>query len=255
MDIKFIILLAILLGLVLLFLKEIAVVKTSIEERYADILTNLNDSNKKLGIKFCNVTSAMETKLRVTNSDYLAQFRKMEKYGSQPITNVSNHFTETEQDKYEDEIVDLSAEPKNDKFEINDLQQNKCIDKNKKLETESEDNSDSEEQTIDNNINNTPSPSDGASIDIEAFSKESNQTENNIEKEIIKNENNSIMTDITVDLTLTNFKPSDSYKKSQLDKFAKSFSIPLTHKDGKTWKPYNKNELYTKIKDHLIKSQ
>jgi hypothetical protein len=52
-------------------------------------------------------------------------------------------------------------------------------------------------------------------------------------------------------MALTKLNAITSYKKEELDRIAKILSLPTTYSDGNKRKPYNKEELYSKIKDFI----
>jgi hypothetical protein len=62
-------------------------------------------------------------------------------------------------------------------------------------------------------------------------------------------ENKSVDTNKIMGLTKLN--AITTYKKEELERIAKILSIPTTYEDGNKRKPYNKEELYSKIKDFI----
>ena len=52
-------------------------------------------------------------------------------------------------------------------------------------------------------------------------------------------------------MALTKLNAITTYKKEELERIAKILSIPTTYEDGNKRKPYNKEELYSKIKNFI----
>ena len=80
---------------------------------------------------------------------------------------------------------------------------------------------------------------------------------NNRTKKIVthdddENDNHSVATADISGLTIDTLKLKDEYNVDYLKQIAKRLSIPITCKDGDTRKNLKKDELYDKIKEHLI---
>lgn len=96
MDYKFIILLIVLLGVILFITKEIDNLKKDNENKTNNILISIENNSKMIRNKMQNDIGVCIGKIKSLNGEYIEQVRKMNDYGSQPITNMSNHYTDSE---------------------------------------------------------------------------------------------------------------------------------------------------------------
>lgn len=95
MDYKFLILLILLLGVIFLITKEMNKMRGEFEERNTQIMSIIDNSNKSIKNKIQNDVGLCISKIKTYNSEYIQQIRKMDALGSQPITNMSNHYTDS----------------------------------------------------------------------------------------------------------------------------------------------------------------
>lgn len=96
MDYKFIILLLVIVGLILFFTRELDNMKCEMSDKLDKIASYVDNSSKNTLIKMQNGFGTCVNKLKTLNGDYIEQVRKMNDYGNQPITNMSNHYTDTD---------------------------------------------------------------------------------------------------------------------------------------------------------------
>ena len=96
MDYKFIILLMVVIGLILFFTRELENIKHEISKKLDNIAMCIHTSEKNTIAKMQYNLGTCVTKLKTLNGDYIEQVRKMNDYGSQPITIMSNNYTDTD---------------------------------------------------------------------------------------------------------------------------------------------------------------
>jgi len=109
MDYKFITILIVLLGIVLFLMKEWDNVKKNIDDKMNQIVTCIDDNSKMLKNKMQADLTVCVGKIKTINGEYIERVRKMNEYGSQPITNISNNYTDTDShDNKENNIQYLS---------------------------------------------------------------------------------------------------------------------------------------------------
>lgn len=96
MDYKFIILLLVIIGLIIFFTRELDNIKCEISEKLDKIASHVDNSSRHTLGKLQNDFSVCVTKMKTINGDYIEQVRKMNDYGNQPITNMSNNYTDTD---------------------------------------------------------------------------------------------------------------------------------------------------------------
>ena len=89
MDYQFIILLIVLLGLVLFFVKELENIKKEVDEKSTQIIQCVENNSKSIKGKIQADINVCVNKIKSINGEYIEQVRKMNDYGSQPITNMS----------------------------------------------------------------------------------------------------------------------------------------------------------------------
>jgi len=75
----------------------------------------------------------------------------------------------------------------------------------------------------------------------------------NLDNNKINNNKDTKSVDTNIFANITRLNPVTSYTKQELDKIAKTLSIPLTYIDGSQRKTYKKEELYSKINEVLNK--
>lgn len=95
-DYKFIILLIVLLAVILFFTKEIENLKCMFNEKLNQIVNSVETNSKSIKAKIQTDLTLCVGKIKSINGEYVEQVRKMNDYGSQPITNMSNHYTDSE---------------------------------------------------------------------------------------------------------------------------------------------------------------
>lgn len=96
MDYKFIILLLVIVGLILFFTRELDNMKCEMSDKLDKIASYVDNSSKNTLIKMQSGFGMCVNKIKTINGDYIEQVRKMNEYGNQPITNMSNHYTDTD---------------------------------------------------------------------------------------------------------------------------------------------------------------
>lgn len=96
MDYKFIILLLVIVGLILFFTRELDNMKCEMSDKLDKIASYVDNSSKNTLFKMQNGFGMCVNKIKTINGDYIEQVRKMNEYGNQPITNMSNHYTDTD---------------------------------------------------------------------------------------------------------------------------------------------------------------
>lgn len=96
MDYKFVILLLVIVGLILFFTREVENIKYEINKKLDDIVVCIDNTSKSTVGKMQYNLGTCVNKLKTINGDYLEQVRKMNDYGSQPITVLSNNYTDTD---------------------------------------------------------------------------------------------------------------------------------------------------------------
>lgn len=96
MDYKFIILLLVIVGLILFFTRELDNMKCEMSDKLDKIASYVDNSSKNTLMKMQNGFGMCVNKIKTINGDYIEQVRKMNEYGNQPITNMSNHYTDTD---------------------------------------------------------------------------------------------------------------------------------------------------------------
>jgi hypothetical protein len=121
MDYKFIILLVVLLGLILFFTKELNSIRNDSDEKINKVIACVDSNSKLIRTNFKSELDGCINKIKTLNCDFVAQVRRMDNYESQPITALSNHYTDSDSnDKKRNMIPYLSDAydnklPKHDK--------------------------------------------------------------------------------------------------------------------------------------------
>lgn len=96
MDYKFIILLLVIVGLIIFFTRELDNMKSEIGDKLDKIASYIDNSSNNTLTKMQNGFGMCVNKIKTLNGDYIEQVRKMNDYGNQPVTNMSNHYTDTD---------------------------------------------------------------------------------------------------------------------------------------------------------------
>ena len=96
MDYKFILLLIVLVSVLLFIIKEMDTVKKDMDSKMTQIVTCIDNNSKLIRGKIQNDIGICIGKIKSLNCEYIEQVRKMNDYGSQPITNMSNHYTDSD---------------------------------------------------------------------------------------------------------------------------------------------------------------
>ena len=108
MDYKFIILLIVMVLFVLFILSKLDSIEAGLCSQIIQLTASVDNNSKSLKYKFQSDLSGCVNKIKALNGEYIAQVRRMNTYGSQPITNISNHYTDSETDKNNNPINYLS---------------------------------------------------------------------------------------------------------------------------------------------------
>jgi hypothetical protein len=98
MDYKFLILVALLLIIFAYLFKETETSKRDIETKFFELNENIENNSKTLRTKFQADLSACTNKIKTYNADFISQARKITFLNAQPITNMSNNYTDTDTD-------------------------------------------------------------------------------------------------------------------------------------------------------------
>lgn len=96
MDYKFIILIFLVVAVVLFIMQKLDGLKKDIEEKTHKIISCVENNSKLIRAKTQAEVSSCIGKMRSINGEYIEQVRKMNDYASQPITNMSNNFSESD---------------------------------------------------------------------------------------------------------------------------------------------------------------
>lgn len=98
MDYKFIVLLIVLLGLILFFTKELDNVRREFDSKMNQVITCVDNSAKSVKSKIQTDIDNCTSKIKSINGEYIDRVRRMNIYGAQPITNMSNNYTDGDSD-------------------------------------------------------------------------------------------------------------------------------------------------------------
>lgn len=331
-DYKTVIIIIVIICFIFFIIHEIKNIHRLTEEKTAYITDYIDNSTKVLKNKIQNDTNVCIEQIKSYNEDLLIQVRKLSYYGSQPIVNRTNYYSEngsmngnTVPMKYLSDMYneqnepnemnetneqykqnDLYISPNEEKFEIENLTQtvqsgkkssssshkkssrvsrvsrasnlssvSKAVHNMHKLSNVQNSNNITNNKT--NNINIINNNDNVSSIDTNDSSNNTNSSSIEVKteptnyesvitfestkakqmekKNISLNDNVSINTKNLDNLTIDNFKSSNTYTLQTLKEIAKRFSISLFYKDGTTRKQYKKDDLYEKIKKHLSKKK
>ena len=242
MDYKLIILLLIMLVLILFVIKEIDLMHKDITGKIIQLSSFIDNSYKSLKAHFQSDITTCVDKLKTVNKEYISQVRKMNDYGTQQITNISDHYTESDgknnqikglsdmkdkenslymsDNKEKDNKYKITYDCKNGKLDKKDSHQhqhqqvselNKVVNELEKINPKKE----LSEKIIDNNTeSSSDSSKDSKNNKEENNLKENNTKETNTEenntKETNTEENNSDGVSMDIDMKLANIKNQQS---------------------------------------------
>ena len=99
MDYKFIILVVLLLFILAYLFRELEASKRDIETKFFEVNENIENNSKTLRTKFQTDLASCTNKLKTYNAEFISQARKISFLNAQPITNMSNNYTETDSDR------------------------------------------------------------------------------------------------------------------------------------------------------------
>lgn len=369
MDTKFIIFVVIILCVIFFIAikKDISQMNSNVDQKLDDIYKCVDTQSKSLKAKIQHDLKIFTDKIQNINGEYIEQVRKMNDYGLQPITNMSNHYTDSDSNDGKNINIDCLSDVKKkndsfymsedcptDKFKIvykdnkktiTDTQTKNKISERSSSKSESSKsssvhlkhstnirtNSSESESTVKSEVSEKSSSSssqsssekksnsssktslneaseeesddgsDGVAIEmskdiIKKFKNANNKNKDDKKKEkkekcdkssfsgtvhsskyesitlgssmkktsgtkkiSTKNDSGSSQSDNSTelssdisDLSISELKPVNGYTGEYLKKIAKTLSIPITLKDGGIRKQLKKDELYDKIKSHLI---
>jgi len=86
--------------------------RSDFEERINQVISCVDTNSKAIKGKIQNDLNVCVGKIRVMNNECIQQVRKMNDLGAQPITNMSNHYTDTDSHTgYKNPIQYLSEAP------------------------------------------------------------------------------------------------------------------------------------------------
>ena len=325
MDYKLVAILSI-FALIILFLYNMTKkLQKKVEKSIENIQRSQREMNKNILEQVSTNMTKCVSKIRELNNNNLHQMRRISFINQQPVTKLSNNFTETEDDlktdmqylseeppaqKDQDEVCaanqfymsedsdnqpdDESSIPMDINFPIYQskaqpeckLEATEPCEKNLESETSDEDVNElpdepvKNEPTVHESVPHEPVTNEPISEPISEPSEESVlptneerpdkillQPETNgkivfdgdtvkLEPDVPKKEKKrpsvSIKKDSPhVDLTIDNLKNVKNYNIKTLKGIAKSLSLPLTYKDDKKWRSYNKKQLYSNVKTYL----
>jgi len=98
LDFKLIILFVMLLGIVLFFTRELENLRKDFEDKINTVVSAVDNNSKSIKGKIQADMTTCVTKIKNHNMECIQQIRKMNTLGSQPITNMSNHCTDSDTD-------------------------------------------------------------------------------------------------------------------------------------------------------------
>jgi hypothetical protein len=202
------------LVLILFIIKEIDLMHKDITGKIIQLSSFIDNSYKSLKAHFQSDITTCVDKLKTVNKEYISQVRKMNDYGTQQITNISDHYTEsdgknnqikglsdmkdkenslymsdnkeTKETKEKDNKYKITYDCKNGKLDKKD--QHQQVSELNKVVNELEKNNPKKELSEKIIDNNTESSSD-SSKDSKNNLKENNLKENNTKKTNLKETN------------------------------------------------------------------
>lgn len=125
MDYKFIILLVVLLGLILFFTKELNSIRNDSDEKINKVIACVDNNSKLIRSNFKSELDGCVNKIKTINCDFVAQVRRMDNYESQPITALSNHYTDSDSNDKKRNIIPYLSEAYENKLSKNDKEKTK----------------------------------------------------------------------------------------------------------------------------------
>lgn len=108
MDYKVIIILLALLFLIILVYREVSVLKDQFGKNAGQMSLQFRQNTDKMLLKFQNNMNKYVSQIKTISSDNLQQLRKITILNHQPVTRLSNHFTETDNSEMKTDIQYLS---------------------------------------------------------------------------------------------------------------------------------------------------
>lgn len=254
------------IALYIFFSKEIDTVKKDIDDKLTHISTSLNSATKI----FQSDLGACVKKIKAINGEYVEQVRKMNDYGSQPITNISNHYTDCDSGDGQNPINYLSdtntrnnskkeqsfyMSEDNNKFKIKYSDKS---DKNNepglKSSSSSPDVSEKITESKESSESSQPPQSPKSQDVVDVDNENKPESEESEDSEDLESSEYSKLSAATIDikrLSSTTLKPLEKCTYEYLKKISKIYAIPLRVSDGKKTRQLKKDELYQKIKSYL----
>jgi hypothetical protein len=123
LDFKLIILLVMLIGIVLFFTREFENLRKDFDDKIGTIVSVVDNNSKSIKGKIQTDMTTCVNKIKTHNMECIQQIRKMNTLGSQPITNMSNHCTDSDTDAQQTKkynikyLSDMRADVEKDKHE------------------------------------------------------------------------------------------------------------------------------------------
>lgn len=125
MDYKIIFFVVLIAGILFFLIKEINSISQNINEKSQKVIECVENHSRIIRSKMQNDVNNCVSKLKSINGEYMEQVRKMNDYASQPITNMSNGYSDSDSLTSPKNIIRhlsdcpeeiLRGEVKNDKF-------------------------------------------------------------------------------------------------------------------------------------------
>lgn len=123
LDFKLIILLVMLIGIVLFFTREFENLRKDFDDKIGTIVSVVDNNSKSIKGKIQTDMTTCINKIKTHNMECIQQIRKMNTLGSQPITNMSNHCTDSDTDAQQTKkynikyLSDMRADVEKDKHD------------------------------------------------------------------------------------------------------------------------------------------
>ena len=231
MDYKIIILflsIIVLVCTIVYFILENNTTKKLIEDKYKNMIHFIDVNIKNMHNKTTTELGKFGNKIKKMNDDCIQKIRKMNALGSQPITNISNHYSSESDTDNENNIIKYLSDVKkiNSTLYMSDMNVKKTNIPFKIIISE-DCVTENSESSVDSKINSK----------ISVLS-------NNIPEQHIENTENAG--------NIKSLKPLDEYTLEQLILIAKQSTIPTFIKDNEQRRELNKEELYDIIKENII---
>ena len=103
MDYKFTIILGVIVILTVYIYVELNNINNNIDVKLKELNKSIENQNKSLRLKFQSDLTTCANKLKTYNAEFITQARKINVLNTQPITNISNHFSD---DNESDDVCD-----------------------------------------------------------------------------------------------------------------------------------------------------